>query len=65
LQPTHSSGARAEWRKCALTRLRVIEIGAALVLTLAAVLFVGFTLWAAREQTLQSGETTIEADVPN
>lgn len=65
MQPTQSSGARAEWRKCALTKLRVIEIGAALLLTLAAVLFVGFTLWAAREQTLQSDEATVDAVAPN
>lgn len=29
-----------------LTRLRVVEVGIALLLTLAALLFVGFTVWA-------------------
>ena len=30
-----------------LTRLRIVEIGVALLLTLAALLFVGLTVWAA------------------
>ena len=30
-----------------LTRLRIVEIGVALLLTLAAMLFVGLTVWAA------------------
>jgi hypothetical protein len=30
-----------------LTKLRVIEIGVAVLLTLAALLFVGLTVWAA------------------
>jgi hypothetical protein len=29
-----------------LTRLRIVEIGVALVLTLAALIFVGLTVWA-------------------
>ena len=43
----HFSGARADGRKFGLTRLRIIEIAVALLLTLAALLFVGLTLWAA------------------
>lgn len=44
----HFSGARADGRKFGLTRLRIIEIAVALLLTLAALLFVGLTLWAAK-----------------
>jgi hypothetical protein len=42
-----------------MTRLRVVEIGVAVLLTLAAVLFVGLTLWAAREQTMGADEATL------
>jgi hypothetical protein len=40
---------RAEARRLGLTKLRVIEIAVAVLLTLAALLFVGLTVWAADE----------------
>jgi hypothetical protein len=36
-----------------------------MLLTLAAVLFVGLALWAAGEHTLKSDEATLDAAVPN
>ena len=42
----HFSGVRADGRRLRLTRLRIIEIAVALLLTLAALLFVGLTMWA-------------------
>jgi copper(I)-binding protein len=36
-----------------LTRLRMIEIGVALLLTLAALVFVGLTVWAAEQLTIR------------
>jgi hypothetical protein len=33
-----------------LTRLRIVEIGVALLLTLAALIFVGLTVWAAEPE---------------
>ncbi len=46
-------GLRAEARRLGLTRLRLIEIAAAVVLTLAAVLFVGLALWATDEYEMR------------
>jgi hypothetical protein len=40
------NGVRAEARRFGLTKLRLIEIALALLLTLAAVLFVALTIWA-------------------
>jgi hypothetical protein len=40
------NGVRAEARRLGLTKLRLIEIALALLLTVAAVLFVAFTIWA-------------------
>ncbi len=37
-----------------LTRLRIVEIGIALLLTLAALLFVGFTVWAAEAARIEA-----------
>jgi hypothetical protein len=42
----HASGARGEARKFGLTRLRMIEIALAVLLTLAALLAVALTIWA-------------------
>jgi hypothetical protein len=36
-----------------LTRLRLVEIGIALVLTLAALLFVGLTVWTSDEKLIE------------
>jgi len=36
-----------------LTRLRLVEIGIALVLTLAALLFVGLTVWNSDEKLIE------------
>jgi hypothetical protein len=42
-------GIRAEARRLGLTRLRLIEIAAAVLLTFAALLFVGLAIWATDE----------------
>ncbi|MGC1181168.1 MAG: hypothetical protein ACLQF1_06160 [Methyloceanibacter sp.] len=47
MRPHLISGARVEGRRCALTKLRIVEIAVALLLTVAAILFVGLTLWGA------------------
>ena len=39
----------------ALTRLRIFEIGVALLLTLAALIFVGLTVWAAEPEFADNG----------
>jgi hypothetical protein len=46
-------GLRAEARRLGLTRLRLIEIAAAVLLTLAAMLFVGLAIWAADEYEMR------------
>jgi hypothetical protein len=61
----YPNGARAEWRKCALTKLRMVEIAVAVVLTLAAVLAVGLTLWAAKEETGGGSEATLDETAPH
>jgi hypothetical protein len=38
-----------------LTRLRIVEIGVALLLTLAALIFVGLTVWAAEPEFANDG----------
>ena len=43
----YGSMVRAEGRRLGLTRLRLIEIAVALLLTLAAILFVILAVWAA------------------
>jgi hypothetical protein len=50
-----------------LTRLRIVEIGAALVLTLAALIFVGLTVWAedpARIEMAKDGVVPAGASAP-
>ena len=44
---------RAEVRRLGLTRLRLIEIAVAVLLTLAAVLFVGLAIWATDEYEMR------------
>ena len=46
-------GLRAEARRLGLSRLRLIEIAVAVVLTLAAVLFVGLAIWATDEYEMR------------
>jgi hypothetical protein len=46
-------GLRAEARKLGLSRLRLIEIAVAVLLTLAAVLFVGLAIWATDEYEMR------------
>jgi hypothetical protein len=48
-------GIRAEARRLGLTRLRLVEIAAAVVLTLAALLFVGLAVWATDEYEMGRG----------
>ena len=50
-----STGTRAEARRLGLTRLRLIEIAVAVLLTLAAVLFVGLAIWATDEYEMRRG----------
>jgi hypothetical protein len=44
---------RAEARRLGLTRPRLIEIAVAVLLTLAAVLFVGLAIWATDEYEMR------------
>ena len=48
-------GIRAEARRLGLTRLRLVEIAAAVLLTLAALLFVGLAVWATDEYQMRRG----------
>lgn len=52
-------GIRAEARRLGLTRLRVIEIAAAVLLTLGALLFVGLAIWATDEYEMREGVATV------
>jgi len=61
LRSHHSIGIRAEARRLGLTRLRLIEIAAALLLTLGALLFVGLAIWATDEYEMSHGGTVVEA----
>jgi hypothetical protein len=47
LDQHHGNLIKAEGRRLGLSRLRMIEIAVALLLTLAAILFVILTVWAA------------------
>ncbi|HEU0016746.1 MAG TPA: hypothetical protein VFQ31_00075 [Methyloceanibacter sp.] len=49
------TGLRAEARRRGLTRLRLVEIAIALLLTLAALLFVGLAIWATDEYEMRRG----------
>ena len=44
-----------------LTRLRIVEVGIALLLTLAALLFVGLTVWAKDVMPIETRESTLSA----
>ena len=46
-------GLRAEARRLGLSRTRLIEIAVAVLLTLAAVLFVGLAIWATDEYEMR------------
>lgn len=51
-----------EVRRLGLTRLRVIEIAVAVLLTLAALLFVGLTVWTADELKIHEHYTKAKLD---
>ncbi len=50
-------------RRLGLTRLRIIEIAVALLLTLAAIVFVGLTLWAAEVPSESASKAPLDAAV--
>jgi hypothetical protein len=54
-------GLRAEARRLGLTRLRLIEITVAVLLTLAALLFVGLAIWATDEYEMRRGVANFSA----
>jgi len=62
LRPHQSVEIRAEVRRSGLTRLRVIEIAVAVLLTLAALLFVGLTVWTADELKIHEHYTKAKLD---
>jgi len=62
LRPEQSIGIRAEARRLGLTRLRLVEIAAAVLLTVAALMFVGIAVWTADE--IETRENNATAD-PN
>jgi hypothetical protein len=49
LRPHQGIGLLAEARRLGLNRLRIVEIAVALLLTVAALLFVGLAVWTADE----------------
>jgi hypothetical protein len=53
LRQYFGTGMRAEARRLGLTRPRLIEIAVAVLLTLAAVLFVGLAIWATDEYEMR------------
>ena len=58
------TGMRAEVRRLGLTRLRLIEIAVAVLLTLAAVLFVGLAIWATDEYEMRRAIAYFSAPAP-
>ena len=62
MRPHQSVEIRAEVRRSGLTRLRVIEIAVAVLLTLAALLFVGLTVWTADELKINEHYTKAKLD---
>lgn len=44
-----------------LTRIRIVEIGVALLLTLAALIFVGLTVWADESELAEDGTRNARA----
>ena len=62
MRPEQSIGIRAEARRLGLTRLRLVEIAAAVLLTVAALMFVGLAVWTADE--IETRENSATAD-PN
>jgi hypothetical protein len=63
LRQHHFSGVRADARRLGLTRLRIIEIAVALLLTIAAIVFVGLTLWAAEVPAESASKAPLDAAV--
>jgi hypothetical protein len=61
LRQHFGTGLRAEARRLGLTRNRLIEIGVAVALTLAAVLFVGLAIWATDEYEMRRGVANFSA----
>lgn len=55
---------RAEVRRLGLTRLRLIEIAVAVLLTVAAVLFVGLAIWATDEYEMRRAIANFSAPAP-
>jgi hypothetical protein len=62
LRPHHSVGIRAEARRLGLTRLRLVEIGVAVLLTVAALLFVGLAVWTADEIKIHEDHAKVNLD---
>ena len=58
------TGMRAEVRRLGLSRLRLIEIAVAVLLTLAAVLFVGLAIWATDEYEMRRAIANFSAPAP-
>jgi hypothetical protein len=63
LRPYQNSGVRVAGRRFGLMKLRIIEIAVALLLTLAAILFVGLTLWGAELPDGRAREATLDVAV--
>jgi len=61
LRPQQGICIRAEARRLGLSRLRVIEIAAAVLLTLGALLFVGLAIWATDEYEMHEGVAAVGA----
>jgi hypothetical protein len=61
LRQHFGTGLRTEARRLGLTRLRLCEIAVAVVLTLAALLFVGLAIWATDEYEMRRGVANFSA----
>jgi len=55
LRQHFATGLRSEARRLGLTRHRLIEIAVAVLLTFAALLFVGLAVWATDEYEMHRG----------
>jgi hypothetical protein len=62
LRPHQGIGIRAEARRLGLSRLRLVEIAVALLLTVAALLFVGLAVWTADEIKIRENHAKATLD---
>ena len=62
MRPHQSISTLAEARRLGLNRLRLVEIAVALLLTVAALLFVGLAVWTADEIEIRENQAKATLD---